>query len=283
MSETNKTEKPEDPEKPKESKDQEDEVPFERKVLDLAMRAGSLLVESGGEISRVEETIDRICGYYGVSYEHSYVLSNGIFLSVGDRQKKTFASVNYIPVKGSRFDRLAAVNQFSREVAAGKYTIDEASAELDRIEALPGKSNLAQILASGVGSGAFAILFGGTARDALCAFCAGFLVYCFVLSAGPAKRSKMITNIVGGMLVTAVCYLLYTCGAGQNLHQMIIGSVMPLVPGVPFINGIRDMAEGDYISGAVRMLDAVMVFASIAIGVGVVTVLAYNLLGGTAL
>jgi uncharacterized membrane protein YjjP (DUF1212 family) len=264
MSETKETIKPEEPEKPKESKDQEDEVPFERKVLDLAMRAGSLLVESGGEISRVEETIDRICGYYGVSYEHSYVLSNGIFLSVGDRQKKTFASVNYIPVKGSRFDRLAAVNQFSREVAAGKYTIDEASAELDRIEALPGKSNLAQILASGVGS-------------------AGFLVYCFVLSAGPAKRSKMITNIVGGMLVTAVCYLLYTCGAGQNLHQMIIGSVMPLVPGVPFINGIRDMAEGDYISGAVRMLDAVMVFASIAIGVGVVTVLAYNLLGGTAL
>ena len=256
---------------------------FEQEVLDVAVRAGTLLVESGAEISRVEETIERICGFFGVRSEHAYVLSNGIFLSAGGPREKMYASVNYIPVKGTRFDRLNAVNQFSREVAAGKYTIEEASAELCRIEKLPGKSDLAQIIASAVSSGAFSVLFGGTFRDAVCAFCAGFVLYCFVLKAGTAKKSKMMANIVGGMLVTAVCYLLYYCGPGQNLHQMIIGALMPLIPGVAFVNGIRDIAEGDYLSGAVRMLDAIMVFVSISIGVAVVTDLAYILLGGNSL
>lgn len=58
---------------------------------------------------------------------------------------------------------------------------------------------------------------------------------------------------------------------------------MPLIPGVAFINGIRDMAEGDYLSGAVRMLDALLVFASISIGVGSITMLFYALTGGRPL
>ena len=42
-----------------------------------------------------------------------------------------------------------------------------------------------------------------------------------------------------------------------------------MVPGVPFTNAIRDIADGDYISGSVRMLDALLIFFCIAIGVGV--------------
>ena len=39
-------------------------------------------------------------------------------------------------------------------------------------------------------------------------------------------------------------------------------------PGVAFTNGIRDIVDGDYLSGCVRLLDAILVFCSIAIGVG---------------
>ena len=61
---------------------------------------------------------------------------------------------------------------------------------------------------------------------------------------------------------------------------MIIGSIMPLVPGVPFTNAIRDIADGDYISGAVRMLDALLVFLCIAIGVGMGIAVMSRLTGG---
>ena len=61
---------------------------------------------------------------------------------------------------------------------------------------------------------------------------------------------------------------------------MIIGSIIPLVPGVPFTNGIRDIADGDYISGSVRLLDAILVIVSVAIGVGVVLTVVGKISGG---
>ena len=50
-------------------------------VIELAFCAGSLLLENGAEISRVEETMERICVYYGVRSENAFVLSNGIFIT----------------------------------------------------------------------------------------------------------------------------------------------------------------------------------------------------------
>ena len=62
-------------------------------------------------------------------------------------------------------------------------------------------------------------------------------------------------------------------GGGEHLNSMIIGSIMPLIPGVAFTYAIREMADADYISGTVRMMDALVSFISIAIGVGLGTAL----------
>ena len=56
-----------------------------------------------------------------------------------------------------------------------------------------------------------------------------------------------------------------------------------MVPGVAFTNAIRDMANGDYISGSVRMLDAILVFLCIAMGVGFVISLWNQMTGGILL
>lgn len=58
---------------------------------------------------------------------------------------------------------------------------------------------------------------------------------------------------------------------------------MPLIPGVAFTNAIREIADADYISGTVRMMDALVGFLSIAIGVGMGTVLLHHLVGGIVL
>ena len=55
------------------------------------MRAGHILLENGAEISRVEETVDRICRHYGIESANSFVLSNGIFFYHGERKGKLFS------------------------------------------------------------------------------------------------------------------------------------------------------------------------------------------------
>ena len=72
-------------------------------------------------------------------------------------------------------------------------------------------------------------------------------------------------------------------GSTGSINFMIIGSIMPLIPGVAFTNAIRDIADGDYISGSVRMLDALLVFFSIAIGVGMAFSFISRVTGGALL
>lgn len=45
---------------------------------------------------------------------------------------------------------------------------------------------------------------------------------------------------------------------------------MILTPGIAFTMGIRDFVQKDYLSGTIRMIDALLIAASIAIGTGLV-------------
>ena len=47
----------------------------------------------------------------------------------------------------------------------------------------------------------------------------------------------------------------------------IIGALMVLTPGVALTMGVRDILNGDYLSGSIRLLDALLIAGSIAGGV----------------
>ncbi len=254
----------------------------QREVLDIAMEAGHILLENGAEISRVEETIDRICRHFGVESEHAFVLSNGIFLTAGSQREKRFARVQHIPVKGAQLHRVAAVNQLSREIEEGKYEPEQIREQLAQIKAQPGKSKRTRILMSGIGSGCFCLMFGGLPQDCAAAFLIGILLYGYLLTVGN-RFSKIVENIGGGILITVLSLLFMQLPFQMNMSHMISGAIMPLVPGLAFTNGIRDIADGDYISGTVRMIDAVLVFLSIAAGVGFVISVYHHLTGGAVL
>ena len=67
------------------------------------------------------------------------------------------------------------------------------------------------------------------------------------------------------------------------MDMIIIGSIIRLVPGVALTTSIRDFFHSDYLSGAIRMLDALLVGGCIAMGVGVVVKLLSLLTGGALL
>lgn len=252
-----------------------DGTDMQAEAMGVATEAGHILLENGAEISRVEETMERIASFYGVDSRNFFVLSNGIF-STGRR----FANVEFIPFKGTQLDKVVAVNQFSRDVERGRYTLAAARAELHRIRCMPPKPFVEQVVASALGSAGFCIIFGGSLADSLVSLAVGLLLYVFVLGVSVRCMSKLFGNICGGALVTLLCLLASRMGWGSNLSNMIIGAVIPLIPGVPFTNGIRDIANEDYIAGATRLLDAMLVFFCIALGVCLVFLVDSRLSGG---
>ena len=110
-----------------------------REALDVASLAGDILLASGAEIFRVEETIFRIAKAYGVTSSDAFVLSSGIFLTAGSEREEDFARVRHIPLCAARLDRVTAVNQLSREIVEGKHTPAQARKRLLEIQAMPPK------------------------------------------------------------------------------------------------------------------------------------------------
>ena len=244
------------------------------KPLDLAYEAGSILLENGAEISRVEETMRRIASHYGVEGEDFFVLSNGIIAT-----DKGYARSKFIPIKGASLDKVVAVNQLSREVAQDECSLEQLEQRLKAIRAMKSKPAWEQILASSVGSAAFCIIFGGGFMDCVASFIAGLLLWVFMLFVASRRLSRIVGNISGGLLSTLLCFGMYRLGLGNHLSNMIIGAIIPLIPGVPFTNGIRDLANEDYIAGVTRLLDAMLTFFCIALGVAFAFMFDKNIFG----
>lgn len=240
-------------------------------VLELSFEMGKALLENGAEISRVQETMERVAKALHAEEFSVYVLSNAIFASgrEGGVEKRT--ELSHVPNTTIHFGRICAVNQLSREIAAGRCGLEEACERIEKIRRIPRSCFPAMLLACAVGSAAFSYLFGGSWRDALAAFICGLALEPYLYLADRHRLSKFLTNLSASALVTAIALLLTELvPVGHDLDKVIIGSIIRLVPGVALTTSIRDFFNGDYLSGTIRMIDAILVGGCIAVGVGVV-------------
>lgn len=269
-----------------------------RRALELVTRIGEVLLKNGGEIFRVQQTMQLVAKAYGIPGFQVYVLANGLFVSMQEEgrtitrpvesgeaagqehlfgqehlasQAHLASQVRYVPLSSVHLGRVAAVNNLSREIVAQKYTVEEASRKIEQIDKLPFTSNAVQTLMSGLGAGAFCILFGGSLLDSAAAFLSGLVLWIFVLFLTARGANKIMVNILASALVTAMGVLFFHLFSfGNSMDMIVIGSIVPLLPGVPLTNSIRDYLNGDYLSGTIRMIDAVLVACCIALGVGIV-------------
>ena len=234
-------------------------------VLEVASEAGHILLENGAEISRVEDTMERISSHYGVHTGHFFVLSNGIFTTSSSNK---YANVEFIPIRGIQLSKVVEVNRLSYRIAADKVSLTQARAELDAIRDEPMKPAWEQIVGSAFGAAGFCAVFGGGFMDCAAAFVVGALLYLFLLFVSSRYLSKIVGGICNSLVATLLCLASYRLGFGSSLSNIIIGAIMPLIPGVPFVNGVRDLADSDYIAGTTRLTDAMLGFFCIALGVG---------------
>ncbi len=251
--------------------------------MQLSVEAGHILLENGAEISRVEETMRRISSHYGVEDQDFFVLSNGI-IATG----RQYASAKFIPIRGTQLSRIVAVNQLSRDISGkrdgSEVSLDEVETRLKAIRASKGKPWWEVTFGIAFGVSSFCLLFGGSLMDALATFICGILLGLFITFVCP-HMSRIFSNLQGGLVGGLLCILAYQLSvyispqAPLHLPNMIIATIIALVPGVPFTNGMRDLANEDYIAGTTRLVDAFLVFLCIAVGV-MLALIFYGFLSG---
>ena len=237
-----------------------------RRIMDFIMAAGQTLLENGAEVFRVEQTMEIMARSFHLREFHVYTLTNGIFASAGTAE---ISEVRNVPVRTTHLGRVAAVNELSRQIAAGGVTLDEAESRLVQARQIPFPRDGVQLVAGLAGAFCFAMIFGGTLRAGLAAAVAGLAANGYLLLCERWGLPGGFRKITTASLITLVCLLL--CGLlGTESSHAIIGTLMILTPGIAFTMGIRDFVQGDYLSGTIRMIDALLVAACIAIGTGFV-------------
>ena len=83
-------------------------------------------------------------------------------------------------------------------------------------------------------------------------------------------RYRILSTAAGAVWVTFWVLAASRLVQGLSVDTAIVGALMLYVPGITITNGIRDLTAGNLLSGAARVLDALLVALILAFGVGAV-------------
>lgn len=238
-------------------------------LMQTVCNAGKLLLESGAETYRVEETMTRICQAYGIEEADSFVLPTGVFLSVVQNgEVKTM--VQRVKRRAVNLEMVDQINTLSREASRHELSFSEFQERLHHIQETDQLPSLYVLLAAAMTGAAFAYFFQGNYRDALVASICSVAVKYLVMKLEKYGVINFMSNCIGGAFATLIALLFMKLGLGDHLQIIISSSIMLLVPGVAITNAIRDSFAGDLVSGMAKGAEAIIIAVSIALGTGAV-------------
>lgn len=240
-------------------------------IMEVCLLAGKIMLENGAETYRVEDTMTRIAYSFGGKESHSYVTPTAIIFSIEEEEPSKTKLIR-ITERTTDLKKVSEVNSISRRIAEGKLSIEEALAELKIVERSKAAYSLVfQVLAAAMASGCFVIMFRGTWVDFIPAVIAGGLGFISSIFIHRFIPIRFFAEFAASVVIGIFAYLFVFFGFGHELDKIIIGSIMPLVPGLILTNAIRDLMAGHLVAGVSRGAEALL--TAFAIGSGIAAVL----------
>lgn len=240
-------------------------------VIKVCMLAGKIMLQSGAETYRVEDTMVRIARSFGIENAQSYVTPTGIMFSMSETEPTNFVR---ILDRSTDLHKVTLVNSISRKISSGNLSVQEASEQLKEVEVRThAYSIFLQILAASIASGCFTIMFQGQWIDFLPAFVAGGFGFCAMVYFHNVVEIRFFAEFLASILIGLLAYLFIDIELGLEMDKIIIGSVMPLVPGLLITNAVRDLMAGHLVSGLSKGAEAFL--TAFAIGAGIAVVFAF--------
>ena len=241
--------------------------------------AGLMIMENGGEIYRVEETVTRMGTAFGLSEIESFAVPSGLFISYRLSDGSTASSVKRVRRGSTNLTRVDEVNSVSREIEAGTLTMAQACERLRQIRDQRFPTALLP-LAAGVCAGGFSLMFGGGIVEALSACLLGALVQAIAPLMARFHMHDMATILLSSLLTTLLPMIAQKLWPALLGEAVIAGALMPLLPGLAMTNAVQDTLRGDMVAGTSHGLQAILTAGLIAGGALVSAALFRTLFGG---
>ena len=227
-------------------------------------KAGVILVESGAETYRVEDTMYRLCKAYGATTIDAYATPTLLIISF-TINNELYHNIKRVHLKNTNLSKIEEVNKLSRKISNQPIPLAELEHELSSINIQPVYKPLTIVAASGICTFGFGFFHGGRINEAICASLIGIVIACVQNILNKYESSSFLKSFCLSFILTmlaSICGIYGFC----DRDVAIIASIMVLVPGVAITNAVRDSVSGDLVSGMARTMEAIIVAVAIAIG-----------------
>ena len=245
----------------------------EEALLACILDMGEMLLKSGAEVMRVEDTISRLCGVYRFTRSDVFTITSSIVLTVRTPGGRTLTQTRRIKVRDTDLGRVARVNALSRQICAEPMELEAFQGAVDQLRQAQTYPVWVLRLMYVMISAAFSLFFGGNWTDAAAGAISGLVLYEFLRLTAHARLNGTIQCALASFVTGMVAVGLHFLGLGQHPDMMIIGNIMLLIPGIAFTTALRDIINGDTLSGLLGLCEAILRALAVASGFAVVLLL----------
>ncbi|MGN0674658.1 MAG: threonine/serine exporter ThrE family protein [Oscillospiraceae bacterium] len=241
-----------------------------KELLQITSKIGSMLIEYGAEIYRVEDSINRIAAAYGFSGENNsievFAIPTSLIITVNNGDNAPITQTRRIINRGTNLDRVDKLNNLSRFICTEKPEANVIKKHLDEISKRKVYGYPVQIISYAIVGSTFALFFGGGIPDAVAAGIISILVFIVSKLVDKVKPSVFFQSVVCSIVTSAIAVIISRLGLTNGFDKVIIGVSMNLVPGITLTNCMRDFIAGDFLAGMYTLIEALLVAVGMAVG-----------------
>lgn len=237
-------------------------------VINTCLLAGKIMVENGSDLQRVEDTIYRIGHNAKMKSINAYITVTMIIVSSTDPNIP--AQMINVNKRSFNLTKVVKVNDLSRKFAAEQINIETFYQQLQLTDIQNDFFSLKmQVLGAILVSGPLVVVFRDNVIDALPACAVAAITWVFFYFMNRYFNIRFVSEFSSAFLLAGISALMVRIGWAHNMDDLIIGSVMPLLPGIPLTNAVRDLLAGNLVSGPARGVEALISACALGFGVAV--------------
>jgi uncharacterized membrane protein YjjP (DUF1212 family) len=232
----------------------------------VILNIGALLMSSGASTARTRLTINRISETYG--YETDlFITHRALMLTIHDESNtNTFSCVKRTSPHGVNFKMVSGISRMSWKVWEETWPMDKIKAELDRLIHLPHYNRWLILLMISLAGSAFCRLFGGGIIEMVVSFLATFLGLFIRQEAIKLNFNPYLCVYFAALIASLITGASVKFNIGVTPELAFSASILFLIPGVPLINMVSDIIDGNIMNGIIRGINGLTISFAIALG-----------------
>ncbi|MEB6237450.1 threonine/serine exporter family protein [Staphylococcus gallinarum] len=237
-------------------------------TIQAILLAGKILLSSGAEVSRVEDTMRRMAICMGYYHSQGYVINVFINFSLSEEHDTRILRIDK---NITNLLKIYQVNSISRQLTSNHISIEEAYQQLSNIEHSTVSISLwKKVVAAGIISLCFLYLQGGTWPEMFTTLIAGATGFCIVEFMQSKSLTMFIPEFVGSFVLGAIIILgSHIFHIENTFGPAMIASVMPIVPGVLITTAIQDLFARHMLMFTAKFLEALVIAFAIGSGIAI--------------